>query len=233
MRPRRPTRGFGSWLTASLHVLNLLAELLDHGLQFKPDPRQGDIIRLCAQGIRLAPEFLRQEIEAPADRSALVQQFRAPNPHARAAGRAPRGYRRGRRSAPPPDADVPGRARPCRRRARAICASSRARIGSGWRAGDASASSTRREISIELLAEDAGQRLAFLQPCGLQSLDQRADACLQGCCQRLVLCRIGGIVFQLDDAAHGQEAVEGSRLHVVRQLRDRRGRTGAIAAHPG
>src|SRR5689334_17266651 len=74
MRPRRPTGDFESWLTASLHILNLLAELLDHGLQFKPDPRERHIIGLCTQGIGLAPEFLRQEIQASADRSALLQQ---------------------------------------------------------------------------------------------------------------------------------------------------------------
>src|ERR1700712_5843775 len=74
IRPRRPTgsRGFAFVpvifvSTSLLDVLNLLAELLHDGLQVESDPRQADVVRLRAQGIGLAPEFLGQEIEAPAN----------------------------------------------------------------------------------------------------------------------------------------------------------------------
>ena len=53
---------------ALLQILNLLAELVDHGLQLQPDGRDRRGIRLGAERIRFAVEFLRQEIELAADR---------------------------------------------------------------------------------------------------------------------------------------------------------------------
>src|SRR3977135_1616333 len=52
----------------SFQILHLLAELLDHGLELKPNVRQLDIVRLRAQRIALAIELLRQEIELAPDR---------------------------------------------------------------------------------------------------------------------------------------------------------------------
>ena len=69
----------------------------------------------------------------------------------------------------------------------AICASRRARMASGWRAGDASASSTKREITSSCWPRTPDKRQAFLQPRGLQSLDQRPTPAFRGRCQRLVL----------------------------------------------
>ena len=48
--------------------------MLDNRLQFKPDPRQRDIVCLCTQGIGLAAEFLREKIEFAPDRPALGKE---------------------------------------------------------------------------------------------------------------------------------------------------------------
>src|SRR5215212_594464 len=57
-----------------LHVLDLLAELLDHGLQFEAEPRQGDVVRLGADRVCLAAELLREEVEATTNRSAVSEE---------------------------------------------------------------------------------------------------------------------------------------------------------------
>ena len=49
--------------------------MLDRGLQFKADPRQGEIGRFRAQRVGLAVELLAEKIEAPAHRAALGEQF--------------------------------------------------------------------------------------------------------------------------------------------------------------
>src|SRR6266567_8258182 len=59
----------------SFQILHLLAELLDHGLELKPDVRQLDIVRLRAQRIALAVELLRQEIELAPDWPAGLEQM--------------------------------------------------------------------------------------------------------------------------------------------------------------
>src|SRR3546814_1494176 len=45
------------------HVLHLLAELLDGGLEGETDPRQRRIARLGAERIRFAIQLLAQEVE--------------------------------------------------------------------------------------------------------------------------------------------------------------------------
>ena len=58
----------------SFQVLHLLAELLDHGLQFQTDVGQLDVVRLRAQRIGFAVELLRQEVELAPDRAAGIDQ---------------------------------------------------------------------------------------------------------------------------------------------------------------
>src|SRR4051812_37323586 len=59
----------------SFQVLHLLAELLDDGFELKPDIGEFDVVRLGAQGIRFAVEFLGQEIEPAADRAAVSHEL--------------------------------------------------------------------------------------------------------------------------------------------------------------
>ena len=49
----------------SFDVLHLLAHLFDQDLHFDGGTRGFQILRLRGQGVRLAIEFLHQEIEAP------------------------------------------------------------------------------------------------------------------------------------------------------------------------
>ena len=58
----------------SFQVLHLLAELLDHGLEFKSDIGELNIVRFGAQGVRFAVEFLGEKVEAAPDRAALGDQ---------------------------------------------------------------------------------------------------------------------------------------------------------------
>src|SRR3546814_4143999 len=53
------------------HVLHLLAELLDGGLEGETDPRQRRIARLGAERIRFAIQLLAQEVEPATDRAAF------------------------------------------------------------------------------------------------------------------------------------------------------------------
>src|SRR5688500_15367477 len=69
--PRRSTPSNPPAVIASLQILDLLAELLDHVFHLEPGLRQFQVVRFGAAGIDLAIEFLREEIEAPADRPAL------------------------------------------------------------------------------------------------------------------------------------------------------------------
>src|SRR5262245_22888097 len=57
-----------------LQVLHLLAKLLDHALELKADIGEFHIIGLRAQGIDLAIELLRQEIQPPAHRPARFDE---------------------------------------------------------------------------------------------------------------------------------------------------------------
>src|SRR5579871_2124267 len=59
----------------SLDVLNLLAELLDLSLEFKPLGREAHVVRLRAERIGLPAELLRQEIEPPPDRAARRKEI--------------------------------------------------------------------------------------------------------------------------------------------------------------
>src|SRR5262245_12734526 len=75
IRPRRATPS-ALWppaAIASLQILDLFAELLDDVLHLEPGIGELDVVRLGAAGIDLAVEFLRQEIEAAADRPALAE----------------------------------------------------------------------------------------------------------------------------------------------------------------
>src|ERR1700746_3989754 len=56
---------------ASLQVLHLFAELLDHAFHLEPRIGQLDIVGLGAAGVDLTMEFLCEEIELAANRSAL------------------------------------------------------------------------------------------------------------------------------------------------------------------
>ena len=67
----------------SFDVLDLLAQLLDHGLQLEPDPGQLHIRRLGAERVGLAVELLAQEVEPPPDRGRVAQQPAAPPPYGR------------------------------------------------------------------------------------------------------------------------------------------------------
>src|SRR5207253_1562895 len=58
----------------SLQILNLFAKLVDHRLQLQPDRGHRGGVRLGAQGIRFAIEFLRQKIELAADGAAAAEQ---------------------------------------------------------------------------------------------------------------------------------------------------------------
>src|SRR5687768_1183018 len=62
----------GSW-TILFHILNLLAELLDGGLEVQADRRQGRELRLRAQGVGIAHEFLGQEVQ-PSSNGAVARQ---------------------------------------------------------------------------------------------------------------------------------------------------------------
>jgi hypothetical protein len=56
----------------SLHVLDLLAELLDHGLEVEPDAREGDVVCLGAERVGLRGRIPGPGIEAAADGAAVV-----------------------------------------------------------------------------------------------------------------------------------------------------------------
>src|SRR5215210_6137745 len=60
--------------TPSFHVLNLLAELLDHRLKLKADLRERHVVGLGAQGIRLPAELLSEKIEPATDGAAFPEQ---------------------------------------------------------------------------------------------------------------------------------------------------------------
>src|SRR3954466_12043742 len=69
--PRREMVSFSRVaVIASLDVLYLLAELLHLGLEIEANDGQGHVVRFCAKGVGLAREFLGQEVEPPADRTA-------------------------------------------------------------------------------------------------------------------------------------------------------------------
>src|SRR5262245_65238774 len=77
IRPRRATPS-ALWppaAIASLQILDLFAELLDDVLHLEPRIGELDVVRLGAAGVDLAVEFLRKEIEPPADRPALAEHF--------------------------------------------------------------------------------------------------------------------------------------------------------------
>ena len=54
----------------AFNALGLLAKLVDGRFQFKPDSLQSNVLSLGAQGVGLAVEFLREEIEPPSLRAA-------------------------------------------------------------------------------------------------------------------------------------------------------------------
>src|SRR5215472_6818095 len=56
-------------------ILDLLAKLLDHGLERQPDARQLDIGGFRAQRVGLAVQLLAKEIEPPADGFSLLQKI--------------------------------------------------------------------------------------------------------------------------------------------------------------
>ncbi len=202
-----------------LHVLNLLAELLDHRLEVEADPRQRDVVGLGAERVGLAAEFLRQEIEPAPDRAARREELAGAAARGRAGDRAPRGYRPGRRSARPPGAAAPGRAPAPASRMPAICASSLARIASGWRAGDASASPTRRGDRVELAGAGSspGPRLR-LSRASLRLAMRRPIAPRRSRGEGRILPGLGPVLVDLDDAANGEETVEGRGLDRRRQV---------------
>src|SRR6476619_1733679 len=61
--------------TPSLQIRDLLAELLDHGLELKPDIGELHVGCLGAQRIRFAIELLRKKIEPTADRGTLAEKL--------------------------------------------------------------------------------------------------------------------------------------------------------------
>src|SRR5580704_8912916 len=69
-RPRRLVA-----MAGSLDILNLFAQLLDLAAQIEADRSQGDVVRLGAERIGLARQFLREKIEPPADWPAGAHQF--------------------------------------------------------------------------------------------------------------------------------------------------------------
>src|SRR4051812_26485032 len=73
-RIRRSPRRVSS-ATALLHVLDLLAELLDHGLEVEPEAREGDVVRLGAERVGLAPELLGEEVEPAPDCAAGCEKL--------------------------------------------------------------------------------------------------------------------------------------------------------------
>src|SRR4026209_2968507 len=73
--PRRSTPSKATAVIASLQILDLLAELLDHVFHLEPGLRQFQVVRFAAAVIDLAVEFLGKEIEAPADRTALFDHL--------------------------------------------------------------------------------------------------------------------------------------------------------------
>src|SRR5262249_32810418 len=68
IRPRRA-------IIASLQILHLLAELLDHALELEADIGEIDVVRFGAQGVGLAVELLGEEVEPPADGAVLAEQM--------------------------------------------------------------------------------------------------------------------------------------------------------------
>ena len=78
--PRRARTGSGSFVVlwargrSSFDVLHLLAQLLDLDAQFKPLLGERGVVRLRAQRVRLAAEFLRQKVCSLADRAAFREQ---------------------------------------------------------------------------------------------------------------------------------------------------------------
>ena len=146
----------------SFEVLHLLAELLDHALQLEADIGQFDVVRLGAQRIGFAVEFLRQEIEPAPDRRRRRPSACAPARRARRAGRVPRGYRPCWRAGSPPGAAGRDRSGRAPRAACAICSASRFLIASGWRPGAASARADERRDLVEPRRQDCAERLAFV-----------------------------------------------------------------------
>src|SRR5215475_11512692 len=55
-------------------ILHLLAKLLDHRLELKPDVGKRHVVRLGAERIGFAVELLRQEVEPSPDRFAVGDQ---------------------------------------------------------------------------------------------------------------------------------------------------------------
>ena len=215
MRPR-PSDRHGH---RSLHVLNLLAELLDHGLQVEPDPRQGDVVGLGAERVGLAAEFLRQEVEPAADRP----------PSSEAAGEPPT-WARSRSSSSRMSARAAistaswcrraGSRRPCRREA--ARSAPRAGRGSLRAAGRRGLRLVDEPLDrVELLPQDAGERLPFAAaaPSSARSSGPIAAA-RSSASGGLVLARIARLLLDLDHASHGQQAVDGGgarrRWHLER-----------------
>src|SRR2546429_8840617 len=56
---------------SSLQILHLLAELLDQSFHLKADIGELDVVPLGAQGVGFALQLLGQELEPPADGTAL------------------------------------------------------------------------------------------------------------------------------------------------------------------
>ena len=134
IRPRR-----GNWVrrSRSFDVLHLLAKLVDHRLQSRCRPSVSrDVEGLGAERVRLAVEFLRQELEAPPDRSVVAEQLAGACDVAASAGRVPRGYRRASQRGPPPDGAGPDRARGASARSSDTCSPIRARSASSRLRGE-------------------------------------------------------------------------------------------------
>ena len=210
MMPRRAISA-----SRSFQILHLLAELLDHGLQLQPDVGQLDVVRLGAQRIGLAVELLRQEIELAADRRRRPRSAGAPAPHARRAGRAPRGCRPWRRSGSLPGAAGRDRSGSTVSSSAAICSASRALIASGWRPGAASARAVSAAISSSRAAQHA--RRAPSPSCRRISArlasavrEARDDRRLGGAAVVLALV----LVDDLDHALDAEDAVELRRRGV-------------------
>src|SRR5262249_14195754 len=78
MSPRRAMASLSWWpppaVIGAFPVLHPLAELPDHELELQPAVAQLHVLRLGAQRVRFAFEFVRKEVESTADGSAIGDQ---------------------------------------------------------------------------------------------------------------------------------------------------------------
>ena len=174
--------------------------------------RSARVVRLGAERIDLAIEFLREKIEPAADRLAAARA-RAPPRYGLRGGRSPRGYRRWRRATRLPGAAGRGRAqarhreeqRSARRGARGCPAGGRATLGG---AGQPPISSRRAASTLPRAAPSrvriaARSTRARSRPARISAIEDGASI--------LVL-----LLGSLDHAAQGQHPVERRRLDVER-----------------